>query len=56
MFSSPVGEVSNLAGVECPSNYRLYYKTRNSVGALKIQNASPSLTRFDEVSLNISVI
>ena len=26
MFPSPVGEVSNLAGVECPINSKLYYK------------------------------
>ena len=25
MFPSPVGEVSNLAGVECPINSKLYY-------------------------------
>ena len=27
MFRSPVGEVSNLAGVECPINSKLYYIT-----------------------------
>ena len=27
MFPSPVGEVSNLAGVKCPINSKLYYNS-----------------------------
>ena len=49
MFPSPVGEVSNLAGVEYPINSKLYYKENSRTEGMQVTIAQLTATDLGAV-------